>query len=608
MQQPTGRTALYAGLTASFQDIFIGKNQTMAKEKKTYPGEGDISIKINTDGKEIDCSQFLVSVTTKCEFNRIASAEIILEDGGLTDEDFTIGNSDTFLIGKDIEIAAGFGDSTETIFSGTIVKQSIKIDNKKDQLLITAKHKAFKMTMNRQFRSFEDQTDTDIIKSICGEYGIDCEADTTEVKHEKLIQYNCTDWDFINMRAEANGLLLFTSLEGISMKAPDFGAEPVIEISNGYTIIDMQVEMDGRNAFDTYDAKAWNYTAQAPDEDSANGGESDSGQGDIDTKKLASQMDNGSFSLGRMTSQENPDAMSAVTKAIAMRNDLARIVGKITVLGYAPVNPSDLVTLKQIGKRFDGVAFVSSVTQNLSNGSWKTTLGIGFDNIPFADKFTDINTKPADGLLPCANGLQIAKVEGLEGDPLGEERIYIKLLGSDDTKLWARVATLDAGNGRGSAFMPEIGDEVIVGFINDDPTQAVVLGMMHSSSAPSPYEKSDDNNLKGFVSREKIKLEFDDEKKALTIVTPGGNKLCISDDAKGISLTDQNGNIVTLDDNGITIESKKALNIKAAQDLSIEGMNVSGKANSQLKWEGTASAEVSASGNTVIKGGIVQIN
>lgn len=580
----------------------------MAAEKSTYPGEGDLSIKIKTDGKEIDCSQYLVSVTTKCEFNRIATAEIVLQDGGLLDDDFAIGDSDTFLIGKDIEIAAGYEEALETVFSGTIVKQSIKLDNKTDLLLITAKHKAFKMTANRQFRSFDDQTDTDIIQSICNEYGIECAADTTDVKHEKLIQYSCSDWDFINIRAEANGLMLFTSVEGISAKAPDLSSEPVIEISNGHTIINMQIEMDGRNAFDTHEASAWNYTSQALDDDSGNGGESDSGQGDVDTKKLASQLGNGIHNIRRMTSQESPDAMSAMTKAIVMRCDLSRIVGKITISGFAPINPGNLVKLERIGKRFDGISFVSSVAQSLRNGSWQTTLGIGLDNVPFADKFTDINAKPADGLLPCANGLQIAKVDGLEGDPLGEERILIKLLGSDDTKLWARIATLDAGNGRGSSFMPEIGDEVIIGFINDDPTQAVVLGMMHSSSSPSPYEKSDDNNLKGFVSREKIKLEFDDEKKALTIETPDGNKLCISDDAKGISLTDQNGNTITLDDSGITLESKKALNIKAAQNLSIEGMNISGKANSQLKWEGTASAEVSASGNTVIKGGIVQIN
>jgi len=73
-------------------------------------------------------------------------------------------------------------------------------------------------------------------------------------------------------------------------------------------------------------------------------------------------------------------------------------------------------------------------------------------------------------------------------------------------------------------------------------------------------------------------------------------------------LEDQNGNTLILNDQGITIESKKALTIKAAQDVTIEGNNVNIKANAQLKAAGTTGAEFSASGNTVVKGAMVQIN
>ena len=170
------------------------------------------------------------------------------------------------------------------------------------------------------------------------------------------------------------------------------------------------------------------------------------------------------------------------------------------------------------------------------------------------------------------------------------------------------MATLDAGNKRGSFFMPEIDDEVIVGFVDGDPHNAVVLGMLHSSQAPMPLEITDENHQKGFFSRENIQLLFDDEKKSLLMETPGGNKLLISDDEKGVSLEDQNGNTIVMNDQGITIESKKNLTLKASHDISIEGMNVNVKANAQLVAQGTSSTEVSASGNTVIKGGLVQIN
>ncbi len=576
-------------------------------EKNSYPGEGPICMLIRTDGKEIDCSQYVISICTQCEFHKIATAEIVLDDGGIFDDDFKIGNADTFLIGKEIEILAGYAEASECLFKGVIVKQRIELIDSSFKLIVTAKHSAFSMTLSRHFRSFEDQTDSDIIRSICNEYGLQLQIDDTTTQHEKIVQYNCSDWDFINMRAETNGLLLSTTPDGIRAALPDLTTKPVIDIQNGFTIYRILAEMDGRKAFGFHQSQAWNYANQKVDDTSENGSYSTS-QGNTDAGTLSSLLGNDSFSVRKLSQQENADEMNVWTQSIRMRDSLSCLQGKVEIIGYAPLMPGDLVNLTNIGQRFDGKALVSSVTQNIQNGSWTSTLELGLDAIPYAETYDNISSPAADGLLPHANGLQIAKVEALEGDPLGEERIYVKLMGSEDTKLWARVATLDAGNERGSSFLPEIGDEVIVGFVNDNPCQAVVLGMMHSSSAPSPYPKSDDNHLKGFVSREKIKFEFDDEKKALHMETPGGNKISLSDDDKGITLTDQNGNSITLNGDGITIESKKALSIKSAQDFNMEGMNVNGKANSQLKWEGTASAELSASGNTVVKGGIVQIN
>ncbi len=174
---------------------------------------------------------------------------------------------------------------------------------------------------------------------------------------------------------------------------------------------------------------------------------------------------------------------------------------------------------------------------------------------------------------------------------------------------------MDAGASRGTYFRPEISDEVIVGFLGDDPRYPVVLGMCHSSNKPAPEPPSNDNNIKGYVSRESMKFTFDDEKKSITIETPGGNKLKVSDDDQGISLEDQNGNKITMDSTGITLDSASDLTLKAAGELKIEGMNTTVKANASLKAEGSASAEFSGasttlkgSGTLTIQGGLVQIN
>jgi uncharacterized protein involved in type VI secretion and phage assembly len=181
-------------------------------------------------------------------------------------------------------------------------------------------------------------------------------------------------------------------------------------------------------------------------------------------------------------------------------------------------------------------------------------------------------------------------------------------LNPDEQGVWARIANMDAGDNRGSFFLPEIGDEVLVGFINDDPRDPIVLGMLHSSAKPAPLTASDDNHEKGWVTRSEMKVIFDDDKKSIKIETPAGNKIILDEDEGAITLEDQNANKVIMNSDGITIESPGKIEIKASQDLSMEGMNIDGKANMQFKAEGSAGAELSSSGSTTIKGSMVQIN
>src|SRR3546814_9649239 len=120
--------------------------------------------------------------------------------------------------------------------------------------------------------------------------------------------------------------------------------------------------------------------------------------------------------------------------------------------------------------------------------------------------------------MPAIQGLQIGVVTGLEGDPEGEDRIMVRLptINKDDEGIWSRISTLDAGKNRGTFFRPEIGDEVIVGFINNDPRFAVILGMCNSSEKAAPMPRSDDNHEKGYVSRSEMKMIFKEEKKTIT--------------------------------------------------------------------------------------------
>ncbi|MEO6540310.1 MAG: phage baseplate assembly protein V, partial [Ferruginibacter sp.] len=161
---------------------------------------------------------------------------------------------------------------------------------------------------------------------------------------------------------------------------------------------------------------------------------------------------------------------------------------------------------------------------------------------------------------------------------------------------------------RGSFFRPEVGDEVIVGFIDNNPLHAVILGAVHSSKNASPVTPADDNHIKGIYSREKMKWQMDDEKKEMLFDTPAGNKILISEDKKGITLEDQNGNKMVMNDSGIEITCSKDFIVKASGDIKLEGTNAEIKANAQYKASGGAGAEISSSAVTNVKGSMVNIN
>jgi len=195
---------------------------------------------------------------------------------------------------------------------------------------------------------------------------------------------------------------------------------------------------------------------------------------------------------------------------------------------------------------------------------------------------------------------------------------------ADQEGVWARLASFYASDGIGAFFIPEIGDEVVLGYLNNDPNNPIILGSLYSSKRAAPYELTADNYTKALVTKAELKVEFDDEKKVITIVTPGENTVVLNDDEKSILLQDQNGNKVELADSGITIDSPKDISITATgkitldatgevaitskADVSVEGLNVNNTAQVGFKAEGSATAELSASGQTTVKGAMVMIN
>lgn len=276
-----------------------------------------------------------------------------------------------------------------------------------------------------------------------------------------------------------------------------------------------------------------------------------------------------------------------------------------------------MLKLDGVGDRYNGKAFVTAIKQDIGNGTWETSIQFGLDPESYSKIYKDINDEPASGLVGGIRGLQIGKVIHLATDPDGEERIQVTITTLDNNAngIWSRVACLDAGDSRGTFFRPEIGDEVIVGFINDDPNDAVILGMLNSSAKKAPLTASDDNHEKGIFTRSKMRIHFNDNTKTITIDTPAGNSIKLDESGKSIEIKDQNSNKFSLGSagvklsspNNIDIEAGVNLTLKAGASLSIGGTTLGVKADGSVSIEG-AIAGISASGITEIKGSLVKIN
>jgi len=144
--------------------------------------------------------------------------------------------------------------------------------------------------------------------------------------------------------------------------------------------------------------------------------------------------------------------------------------------------------------------------------------------------------------------------------------------------VWARLASPDAGKGRGFFFRPETGDEVVVGFFNADPRQPVILGALYSSKhgPPSGFSKlTKDNFKKGIVTKGGTRIAFTDDKKASVIVeTADKNTILLDDDKALIAISDKHGNKITMDKDGIKLVSAKDLNLEAPGNVVIKGAKV----------------------------------
>ncbi|MBI0398299.1 type VI secretion system tip protein VgrG [Cyclobacterium marinum] len=569
---------------------------------------GDIvTVTVKVSGSELPDTVQIINVLVHRELNRIPYAKIVMLDGDPSSGNFPLSNEATLLPGSEIEILAGYNAEMVTIFKGSILNHKIKIRDRGAVLVIDCKDKAFKMASNRKSGYFYDLKDSDLIEELISRNGLEASVSTSNYTHPEVIQYQCSDWDFLVARAQANGMVVNVENGKIHVTKPDPEQSSIRTVQYGVDIMEFDAEMDGRNQVPGVTSFGWNPTDQEMIKVEANKPGFNL-NGNLSPDELADMM-----ALDPVDLKNGGKIADALLQDWAdskwMFQQLAKTRGRVKIQGNSEPVPGQCLSLSGVGNRFSGNTFVSGVRHQIAEGNWTMDVQFGMDPEWFTEQFS-IDSQPASGLLAAVKGLQVGLVSQLEGDPDGEDRIMVKfpVINADEQGVWCRLSSLDAGKERGFAFRPEIGDEVIIGFINEDPNQGVVLGMLHSSSHPSHLELSDDNHQKGYVSRSGIKVMFDDDLKKLEIETPAGKKIVMDEDGDSINITDDHGNSITMNGEGIAMESGSDMTIKSTGDINIEGVNINIKSQAELKAEASAAATLSSSGTTTIKGSLIQIN
>ena len=192
--------------------------------------------------------------------------------------------------------------------------------------------------------------------------------------------------------------------------------------------------------------------------------------------------------------------------------------------------------------------------------------------VPSALFETLLHGRVADGLGGRWYGVYPALVSDIQ-DPDSTGRVKVTLPWSPDTagqryEVWARLATLMGGSKRGSWFVPDVNDEVLVVFEGGDARRPYVIGgLWNGSDAPPESMDGAGRNFKKVLkSRNGVTLTLDDSDGRETFIaeTPGGQKVTLKDGPGAVEIADSNGNSVKLEASGVTITAAATLTINAS--------------------------------------------
>lgn len=544
----------------------------------------------------------LTRMTVETSMNIPAVATLYLHSIPLGDHALKWIDTTDFDPGKALAIAVKEGSSSTTLFDGEIVEIEPSFGPDGYNLVVRAFDLLHRLSRGRKVKSFLQMNNQDIITKVLQGHSLSlnyANSNGPGQVYEHVLQNSQTDLAFVRDRAALMGCHCFAAGKTIHCVAPqkkaaaakvDHGS--LISFSPRLTTID-QVSKVTVRGWEQKNKQAVVGTFQ--------------GSSVSDTVKINGKNGAGFAAAATDGSQEhlvtdwlvdNQSQAQYLAKAIATSVSGRFVQAEGISTGHPAIVAGAWIEVASVGTRFSGTYFVTNALHSYdSHRGYETEFTMSGH-----DPTTLLHLLAAESNEASRTGLQIGVVT--EVDPK-KALVKIKLphLSDEAATGWARIAAPGAGGQRGIQFLPEVNDEVIVGFERGDINYPYVLGGLWNGQDTPPSQ-----------------VALDATKVAARVIQSRGGHVITFDDKEsggGITIKDSKGDTITIDAQAtsITIESKKDIIVKAMGDLKmtatgdvkISGMNVNLEGQTGVSVKGLQ-VKVNADTELELKGAIVKIN
>lgn len=496
-------------------------------------------------------------------------------------------DDDLLAPGAALSITMRSGGSEALIFDGEIVELEPEFGASAQRLMVRAFDRLHRLARVRKVRAFQNVNESDMIRRLADEVGLDARVAPTRVIHPYVLQANVTNLAFLQERAAMLGYLLYVEGDTLHCEPPPDDDAP-LALAWGENLLGFHPRLTTVAQVQQVVARGWD-----PLHKQVTLGQAKRGRGapEVGDRRSGGQVAKAAFNL--------PDSEHLVadrplpTQALAQQLAQAvadRIAGRFIEAdgvcgGMVELVAGARVELRAVGERFSGVYFVTSATHVYdADGTYTTRFTV-----------SGLNSATLLGLLlpereAAPGGLVIGVVtDNADPEGLGRVRVRYPWLADNCASAWARVVAPGGGNERGVQFLPEIDDEVLIGFEQGDMNAPYVLGGL--------WNGVDMPAMPGVVRNNRVQQRV--------IRSRSGHTITLDDSDNGgrISIQDSQGNQIVLD------TGSNALSIKSGGDISITaGGNLTLAARGTVSVEGMGITIDGQSATVDVKATMINLN